>query len=58
MCSQQPHHAGLNVFEPFSDFDYLLTDNARLNATLSTFKTATVIYSTIDSDGYGKCPSF
>ncbi|KAF8840395.1 hypothetical protein BDN67DRAFT_951704 [Paxillus ammoniavirescens] len=34
------------------EFDFVLTDNAALNATLSEFETATVTYSTIDSDGY------
>ncbi|KAI5995630.1 dipeptidyl aminopeptidase [Pisolithus albus] len=34
------------------DFDYVLTDNTALNATLSVFETATVTYTTIVSDGY------
>ena len=39
----------------FSGFDYVLTDNTKLNETLTSFATATVTYSTIISDGYGKC---
>lgn len=35
-----------------SDFDYVLTDNSALNATLTEFETAVVTYSTIDSDGF------
>jgi hypothetical protein len=35
------------------DFDYVLTDNSVLNTTLTEFETATVTYSTIDSDGFG-----
>jgi len=38
----------------FTDFDYVLTDNAALNTTLGEFEAATITYSTIDSDGYGK----
>ncbi|KAG9313219.1 dipeptidyl aminopeptidase [Chiua virens] len=34
------------------DFDYVLNDNAALNATLEEFEAATIMYSTIDSDGY------
>ncbi|KAI6130211.1 dipeptidyl aminopeptidase [Pisolithus thermaeus] len=34
------------------DFDYVLTDNTALNATLSVFETATVTYTTITSDDY------
>ncbi|KAI6006661.1 dipeptidyl aminopeptidase [Pisolithus orientalis] len=34
------------------DFDYVLTDNAALNSTLTVFETATVTYTTIISDGY------
>ncbi|KAG2359215.1 dipeptidyl peptidase IV N-terminal region-domain-containing protein [Suillus spraguei] len=34
------------------DFDYVLTDNSVLNATLAEFETAVVTYSTIDSDGF------
>ena len=37
-----------------ADFDYVLTDNAALNATLDEFEAATITYSTIDSDGYGE----
>lgn len=38
----------------FTDFDYVLTDNAALNTTLGDFEAATVTYSTVDSDGYGE----
>jgi dipeptidyl aminopeptidase len=35
-------------------FDYVLTDNARLNETWSVFEAPTITYSTIESDGYGR----
>ncbi|KAH7910473.1 dipeptidyl aminopeptidase [Hygrophoropsis aurantiaca] len=35
-----------------TDFDYVLTDNAALNTTLSLYETPVVTYSTIESDGF------
>lgn len=34
-------------------FDYLLTDNARLNETWRQYESPVISYSTIDSEGYG-----
>lgn len=42
-----------SAYNLISDFDYVLTDNSALNATLTEFETAAVTYSTIDSDGFG-----
>lgn len=36
------------------DFNYVLTDNTRLNNTIAEFETPIITYSTIDSDGYGQ----
>ena len=39
------------------DFNYVLTDNTKLNDTLAEFETPIILYSTIDSDGYGEYPT-
>lgn len=37
------------------DFALPVTDNARLNQTASEFEAPVMLYSTIESDGYGEC---
>lgn len=37
------------------EFEFPLTDNARLNQTISLFQMPNIIRSTIQSDGYGAC---
>ena len=39
------------------DFNYVLTDNTKLDDTLAEFETPIILYSTIDSDGYGEYPT-
>ena len=35
------------------EFDYTLSENAALNATLAEFELPVVIHGTIENDGYG-----
>ena len=37
----------------YPDSSYVFTDNLRLNQTVSQYQTPSLVYSTIDSDGYG-----
>ena len=52
-ASRRLHVFMIFMKQRYPDSSYVFTDNLRLNQTVSQYQTPSLVYSTIDSDGYG-----